>query len=128
MTWLRIVCVLLTLALASASTAAKVCLGDATHEFVYQFGKLKVPKKANVATPVVGLAFSATSVNAMPLSGTLIRDGSTGKLFLGLTRFIQECLLNATLDDALNGTVSYDCDLDGASDGSFELNAVSCPG
>jgi hypothetical protein len=124
---LRIVCVLLALALPTASTAGKVCLADATNEFLYQFGKLKIPKKANVATPVAGLAFSATSINALPLSGTLIRDGSTGKLFLGLTRFFQVCIVSAVLEDTLNGTVSYDCDLDGANDGSFELSVVSCP-
>jgi hypothetical protein len=78
--------VLLAVPLPTSSSAAKVCPGDATHDIVYQFGELKVPKKANVATPVAGLAFSATSA-ALPLSGTLIRDGSTGKPFLGLTRF-----------------------------------------
>ena len=124
---LRIVSVLLTLALPTASTAAKVCLSDASNELFYEFSKLKVPKKANVATPVVGLAFSATSVNALPLSGALIRDGNTGQLYLGLTRFFQECIVSAVLDDTLTGTISYDCDLDGVNDGSFELSAVSCP-
>jgi hypothetical protein len=124
---LRLVSLLWILALPTASTAAKVCLSDATNAFLYEFGKLKVPRKVNVATPVVGLAFSATSANALPLSGALIRDGSTGKLYLGLTRFFQECIVTAVLDDTLNGTVSYDCNLDGANDGSFTLNAVSCP-
>lgn len=124
---LRILPVLLTLVLPAGSTAAKVCLSDATNGFLYEFGKLKVPKKANVATAVVGLAFSATSVNALPLSGTLIRDGSTGRLYLGLTRFFQECIVNVVLEDTLNGTISYDCNLDGASDGSFEISAADCP-
>jgi hypothetical protein len=44
-----------------------------------------------------------------------------------LTRFFQECILNAVLDDTLTGTISYDCDLDGVNDGSFELSAASCP-
>lgn len=127
MPWLRVVAVLLTLALATGATAAKVCLGDATNEWIYEFGKLKVPKKSNAATSVVGLAFSSTSLNALPLSGTLLRDRNTGKLYLGLTRFFQQCLLSAVLDDALNGTISYDCNLDGADDGSFELSPVSCP-
>jgi hypothetical protein len=124
---LRIVCLVLALALPTASAAAKVCLADATNQFLYQFGKLKVPKKADVATPVVGLAFSATSANALPLSGALIRDGSTGKLYLGFTRFFQECIVTAVLEDTLSGTVSYDCNLDGANDGSFELTLASCP-
>ena len=127
MSLLRIACVLLALALPSASAAAKVCLSDDTNQLFYEFGKLKVPKKAGVATPVVGLALSATSANALPLSGTLLRDGNTGKLFLGLTRFFQECIVNAVLDDTLNGTVSYDCNFDGANDGTFTLSAASCP-
>jgi hypothetical protein len=70
---------------------------------------------------------SATSANALPLSGTLIRDGSTGDLFLGLTRFFQQCIVSAVLDDQLNGTVSYDCNLDGANDGTYDLTATACP-
>lgn len=124
---LRVALVLLALALPNASTAAKVCLSDADNQFLYEFAKLKVPKKAGSATAVAGLAYSGTSVNALPLSGTLIRDGSTGKLYLGLTRFFQECIVHAVLDDALNGTVSYDCNFDGANDGSYALSAVSCP-
>ena len=123
----RIACLLLALALPTASAAARVCLSDDTNQLFYEFGKLKVPKKAGVATPVVGLAFSATSANALPLSGTLLRDGNTGKLFLGLTRFFQECIVNAVLDDTLNGTISYDCNFDGANDGTSTLSAVSCP-
>jgi hypothetical protein len=64
----------------------------------------------------------------VPLSGTLIRDGGTGRLFLGFTRFFQGCLVSAVLQDDLNGTVSYDCNLDGANDGSYELLLTPCPG
>jgi hypothetical protein len=124
---LRVSCVLLALALPTASAAGKVCLSDDTNQVFYEFGKLKVPKKADLPAPVVGLALTATSVNALPLSGVLLRDGSTGKLLLGLTRFFQECIVNAVLDDTLNGTVSYDCDFDGANDGTFTLSAASCP-
>jgi hypothetical protein len=125
---LRIASVLLALTLPATSTAAKlVCLSDNSNQFFYQFSRLKVPKKADAATPVVGLAFSAVSANALPLSGTLIRDGNTGKLYLGFTRFFQECIVNAVLDDTLNGTISYDCNFDGANDGTFALSAVSCP-
>ena len=124
---LRVVSMLLILALPTASTAAKVCLLDASHEVLYQFGKLKVPKKSDIAIPVTGLAFSATSASALPLSGTLIRDGNTGSLLLGLTRFFEECIVNAVLGDTLNGTVSYDCNLDGASEGTFDLTVTTCP-
>jgi hypothetical protein len=125
---LRILSVLLLLALPAAATAAKVCLTDATSEQFYEFAKLKVPRKPDVATPVVGLVFSPVSVTALPLSGTLMRDGTTGKLYLGLTRYFQECILNAVLDDTLTGTIAYDCNLDGVSDGSFEIGASSCTG
>lgn len=124
---LRILAVVLVLALPAASSAAKVCLSDATQEFLYEFGKLKIPKKPDTATAVVGLAFSGVSVNALPLSGTLIRDRSTGKLYLGMTRFFQECIVHAVLDDALSGTISYDCNMDGANDGSYDVSAVPCP-
>jgi hypothetical protein len=125
---IRAALLLAVLALPTPSTAAKVCLSDATNEVFYEFAKLKVPKKGNAAASVVGLAFSATSVNALPVSGTIIRDANTGSLFLGLTRFFQLCLVNAVLDDTLNGTVAYDCNLDGATEGSVTLTAVACPG
>jgi hypothetical protein len=124
---LRLVSLLLILALPTASTAAKVCLIDDETDFIYEFGKLKIPKKADVATPAVGLAFSAVSANALPLSGTLLRDSNTGKLILGLTRFFQHCIVTAVLDDTLTGTISYDCNLDGTNDGSHPVSAGSCP-
>jgi hypothetical protein len=124
----RVLSVLLTLAVPAAATAAKVCLTDATNEWFYEFGKLKVPKKPDVATPVVGVVFSPVSVNALPLNGTLMRDGTTGKLYLGLTRYFQQCILSAVLDDTLNGTITYDCNLDGTSDGTFDISASTCAG
>lgn len=127
MTLLRLLPVLLALALPTAAAAKKICLGDAANEFLYEFPKLKIPKKADTATPLVGLALSGASVNALPLSGTLIRDGNTGKLYLGLTRFFDSCLVTAVLEDTLEGTISYDCNFDGANDGSHPLTLVSCP-
>jgi hypothetical protein len=111
----------------AASAAPKVCLVDSTSEVVYQFAKLKPPKKPNTAVAVSGLAFTATSANALPVSGTLVRDQNTGDLFLGLTRFFQSCLVTAVLDDALSGTVSYDCNFDGANDVSYPIARGECP-
>ena len=124
----RILLVVATCALPSVAAAAtKVCLIDSTNEVIYQFAKLKPPKKPNTAVAVSGLAFSATSVNSLPVSGTLVRDGATGDVLLGLTRFFQSCLVTAVLDDALSGTVSYDCNLDGANDGSYSIAPGACP-
>jgi hypothetical protein len=128
MSSLRVVCVLVALALPAAAVAApKVCLVDSTSEVIYQFAKLKPPKKPNTAVAVSGLAFTATSTNALPFSGTLVRDLNTGDLFLGLTRYFQSCLVTAVLDDALSGTVSYDCNFDGANDGSYAIARGECP-
>ena len=124
---LRIASVLLILALPAAASAGKVCLSDDSNMILYQFGNLKVPKKPDTAVPVTGLAFSAISANALPLSGTLVRDRNTGKLFLGMTRFFQECIVQAQLEDDLSGTVHYDCDLDGATESSYALTKVDCP-
>ena len=125
---LRLVSVLVILGLPIAGAAApKVCLLDSTNEVLYQFAKLKPPKKPNTAIAVSGLAFTATSSNSLPLSGTLVRDLNTGSLLLGMTRFFSSCLVTAVLDDALSGTVSYDCNLDGANDGSYPIAPGECP-
>jgi hypothetical protein len=124
----RIPFVLAIVGLSTAASAApKVCLVDSTSEVIYQFAKLKPPKKPNTAVAVSGLAFTATSANSLPISGTLVRDLGTGNLYLGLTRFFQSCLVTAVLDDALTGTVSYDCNLDGANDGSYPIARGECP-
>jgi hypothetical protein len=124
----RLLPVLVIVGLSTAASAApKVCLVDSTNEVVYQFAKLKPPKKPNTSVAVSGLAFTATSSNSLPLSGTLVRDLNTGGLFLGLTRFFQSCLVTAVLDDALSGTVSYDCNFDGANDGSAPIARGECP-
>jgi len=122
--WPRIAALLLTLAFATAASAADVCFYDSTNQTLYRFENLKVPKKAGDVVPVVGQAFTATSVNALPLSGTLIHDENTGSLILGFTRYFQECLIGAVLDPDLNGTISYDCNLDGANDGTVGLAFV----
>lgn len=124
----RVLLVVAIFGLSTAATAApKVCLVDSESEVVYQFAKLKPPKKSNTAVAVSGLAFTATSANSLPLSGTLVRDLNTGGLFLGLTRFFESCLVTAVLDDALSGTVSYDCNFDGANDGSHPIARGECP-
>jgi hypothetical protein len=124
----RIPFVLAVLGASTAATAApKVCLIDSTSEVIYQFARLKPPKKPNTAVAVSGLAFTATSANALPVSGTLVRDLNTGDLLLGLTRFFQSCLVTAVLDDALSGTVSYDCNFDGANDASYPIALGECP-
>lgn len=111
---------------AAASAGGDVCFLDEANQVAYKLAKLKVPKSANAVAPVAGLAISAVSVNAVPVSGTLIRDGNTGALFLGLTRYGDRCLLFAQLDDALNGTISSDCNLDDVNDGTVELERVAC--
>ena len=124
----RLLFVLVILGASTAATAApKVCLVDDANDVIYQFAKLKPPKKPNTAVAVSGLAFTATSTNSLPFSGTLVRDLNTGDLFLGLTRFFQSCLVTAVLDDALSGTVSYDCNFDGANDGSYPIAPGECP-
>jgi hypothetical protein len=127
LTFLRVAAVLLVLAVPVAASAVEVCLVDDANDFVYVFPKLKPPRKPDSAVAVAGLALSAVSVNALPVSGTLIRDRNTGKLFLGLTRFYQRCLVEAQLEDDLSGSVSYDCNLDGATDGSYVIAPVTCP-
>ena len=126
MTLLRLAALLLTLGFSTAAVA-DVCLSDATAGVFFQFQKLKIPKKGGTVVPAVGLEFTQTSVNALPLSGTLLRDGNTGKLYLGFTSYFQECIVNAVLDDTLNGTVAYDCNLDGANDGTHDLSVADCP-
>jgi hypothetical protein len=123
--WLRIVALLSTLAVATAASAGDLCWFDDTNTALYRFKGLKIPKKAGDVVPVVGQAFTAVSVTALPLAGTLVRDESTGNLILGFTRYFQECVIGAVLDpEDLDGTISYDCNLDGANDGSVALSFV----
>lgn len=122
----RIVALLAALCLPTPSAASDVCFLDDTNEYAYKLAKLKVPKAANTIVPVAGLAISAVSINAVPVSGSLIRDGNTGGLFLGLTRFGDRCLLYAQLDEDLNGSISSDCNLDDANDGTVELVRIDC--
>jgi hypothetical protein len=122
--WIRIAALLLPLALATAASAADVCFYDSTNQAFYRFRNLKVPKKSGDVVPLVGQAFTATSANALPLAGTLIRDANTGNLLLGFTRYFQECIIGAALNETLDGTISYDCNLDGANDGTVALSFV----
>jgi hypothetical protein len=111
---------------APASAGGAVCLWDASNEFLYRFTKLKVPKQDYDVVPVVGLAFSAVSANAVAVSGGLHRDGNTGKLLMGLTRYGDRCLLFAVLEENLSGTLSSDCNLDDANDSTVALARVDC--
>ena len=86
-----------------------------------------VPKKTDSPTAVTGLAYSVASVNALPLSGTLLRDQNTGKILLAFTRYFDACLVQADLTEALSGSVAYDCNFDGANDGTYTITAVPCP-
>ena len=125
--WLRLAALLLTLGFATAASAADLCWFDNTNTALYRFKGLKIPKKAGDVVPLVGQALTAVSSTALPLAGTLIRDENTGNLILGFTRYFQECVIGAVLDpQTLGGTISYDCNLDGANDGSVAL--VFVPG
>jgi hypothetical protein len=123
----RIALALALLALPAAASARSVCLNDAAAEFVYVFPKLKVPKKRDTVSAVSGLAYSPVSVTALPFSGTLLRDGNSQQLLLGITRFFPVCVVQAKLQDDLSGTVEYDCNLDGTSEVSSSLAVVECP-
>jgi len=123
--WHRIVVLLVTLGFAGAASAGDMCWVDNTTEALYRFKNLKLPKKAGDVAPLTGQAFTGISVTALPLYGTVVRDQNTGDVLLGFTRHFQECIVSAVLDpDTLDGTVSYDCNLDGANDGSYTLTFV----
>lgn len=125
---LRIAVLLFALCFATAATAAggDVCLIDSVYESAFVLKRLKVPKRPGDAVPVSGLGFTSTSVSALPLSGTLIRDVD-GDLLLGLTRHFQRCLLGFVLDEeTLTGTVNYDCNLDNSSDTTGSVARVDC--
>jgi hypothetical protein len=125
MPFLRVAVVLLALCVSTAASAKDVCLLDSGNEAGFVLKKLKIPKKPGDAVPVSGLGFTSTSANALPLSGTLIRDLG-GELFLGLTRHFQRCLLGFVLDGSLNGQVSYDCNLDNVNDTTGSVTLVDC--
>jgi len=120
--WLRIAALIALLGSASAATAADLCWFDSTNEAIYRFKNLKLPKKAGDVVALTGQSVTGISVTALPIYGTVLRDEGTGDLVMGFTRHFQQCLIGAVLDpETLNGTVSYDCNLDGANDGSFAL-------
>jgi hypothetical protein len=123
---LRIVTLLVTLALPSAAAAGDVCLWDGANEIFYALKNLKVPKKNGGAVPVAGHAVSAVSPFAAPVSGTLIRDPFEGTLTLGLTRYSDRCILTASLDETLNGSMGYDCNLDDVNDATVSVDRVDC--
>lgn len=109
----------------TASAGGDVCLIDETNEAAFVLKKLKVPKRRGEALPVSGLGLTGTSAGSLPLHGTLIRDFD-GDLLLGLTRHFQRCLLGFVLDETLNGTVSYDCNLDNANDTVGTVEVIDC--
>jgi hypothetical protein len=120
---LRFAALLAIVGFAAAAGAAEMCWIDSTNEAVYRFKNLKIPKKAGDVVPLNGRAITSISATALPIYGTLLRDENTGDLVMGFTRHFQQCLIGAVLDpETLNGTVSYDCNLDGANDGSFALS------
>lgn len=108
-----------------AAAGGDMCWFDNTNVALYRFENLKIPKKPGDVVTLAGQATTQISVTALPLYGTLLRDESTGSLVLGFTRTFQTCLIGAVLDpDDLDGTISYDCNLDGANDGSVALSFV----
>jgi hypothetical protein len=122
---IRFAALLVLLFTSSAAAAADMCWFDGTNSVFYRFQNLKLPKKPGAVTPLHGQAFTQISVTGLPLYGTLLRDEGTGSLILGFTRVFQTCLIGAVLDpDDLDGTISYDCNLDGANDGSVVLSFV----
>jgi hypothetical protein len=123
---LRIVTLLLALSLPAAAAAGDVCLWDDANEVFYTLKNLKVPKKNGDAVPVAGHALSAVSAFAAPVGGALIRDPFEGTLTLGITRYADRCIGTAALDDDLNGTIGYDCNLDDVNDGTVTLERVDC--
>lgn len=127
---MRLLRTLALLAILAAPTAASaggdVCLWDATTEVFYTLKNLKVPRRPGDASPVVGHALVDGLIGAAPVSGTLIRDPFEGTLTLGLTRHGDRCLGTAVLDEDLNGTIGYDCDLDDANDIVVSISRVSC--
>jgi hypothetical protein len=122
---LRVAVVLLALGVSTAAAAKDVCLLDSGNEAGFVLKKLKIPKKPGDAVPVSGFGLTSTSASSLPLSGTLIRD-LDGDLLLGLTRHFQRCLLGFVLDENLNGTVSYDCNLDNVNDTVGSVTHVDC--
>jgi hypothetical protein len=122
---LRALAALIFLCSATAASATDVCLIDPVNEAAFVLKKLKVPKRPNDAVPVSGIGITGTSANGLPVSGTLIRDVN-GDLILGLTRHLQRCLIGGVLDESLNGTVSYDCNLDNANDTTGSIALIDC--
>ena len=109
----------------AAAAGGDLCWFDSTNTALYRFENLKIPKKPGDAVPLVGQAFTQISVTGLPLYGTFLRDENTGSLVLGFTRVFQTCLIGAVLDpEDLDGTISYDCNLDGANDGTVALSFV----
>jgi hypothetical protein len=122
---LRVAVVLLALGVSTAAAARDFGLLDSGNEAGFVLKKLKIPKKPGDAVPVSGFGLTSTSASSLPLSGTLIRD-LDGDLLLGLTRHFQRCLLGFVLDENLNGTVSYDCNLDNVNDTVGSVTHVDC--
>jgi hypothetical protein len=123
---LRVFALLVTLVLPASAMAGDVCLWDASTEVFYTLKNLKIPKKPGGATPVAGHALVDGLIGAAPVSGTLIRDPFEGTLTLGLTRYGDRCLGTAVLDEELNGSIGYDCDLDDANDIVVSLVRAPC--
>jgi hypothetical protein len=122
---IRIAAFCFTLLFATTAFAGDVCLLDSANQAGFVLKRLRVPKQGGAATPVTGVGLTATSANLLPLSGTLLRE-SDDTLLLGLTRHFQRCLIGFVLDETLNGTVSYDCNLDNVNDTTASVTRVAC--
>jgi hypothetical protein len=114
-------------AATAAQAGGNVCLVDTANDAVFVLTKPRVPKQLGAGVPVAGYGETATG-SSLPISGTLLHTPD-GNLYLGLTRYFQRCLVSITLQEELAGTgsVAYDCNLDGANDGSSaSIDVVDC--
>lgn len=126
MTALRIAAWITLLAVAGVAAAGDVCFHDPGAQVFYKFDKWKAPKKNGDAVRVAGWALLNGAILAAPVDGTLTRDLVEGSLTLGLTLYGDRCLATAVLAEDLSGTISYDCNLDDMTDGSYALASISC--
>jgi hypothetical protein len=123
--WLAIPALAMILCSSTAASAGDVCLLDDVNGAAFILKKVRIPRRPGDAVPVSGIGLTSTASNGLPVSGTLIRD-INGDLFLGLTRHFQRCLIGFVLNESLEGSVSYDCNLDNANDATGSVGRFDC--
>lgn len=110
---------------SAAFAGGDVCLQDDANDNVFVLKNLRVPKRPGSALPVAGIGLVAGAPSSWPLSGTVIRDFD-GDVLVGLTRYFDRCLLGLVLDENMNGTVNYDCNLDASTDMTSTVEPIAC--